>query len=185
VTHYQVLGVARGASDAEIRQAYLRLAHLHHPDHHLGSGDAARTASEQRMREINAAWGVLSDPNRRRGYDESLDLSPRAAVVEPEAERTWRPFDDGWEVGPDDLDPRLDDSSARRPTGARLLALAPVVLLVAGVGGLIVGGVAGLRGVVAVGFIAVALSILMFVAAPIAVVLESRRHDQLGGSGRR
>jgi hypothetical protein len=65
------------------------------------------------------------------------------------------------------------------------LALAPVVLLVAGVGGLIVGGVAGLRGVVAVGFIAVALSILMFVAAPIAVVLESRRHDQLGGSGRR
>lgn len=185
MTHYQVLGVARGATDAEIRRAYLRLAHEHHPDHHVGSEASERSASERRMRDINAAWRVLSDPERRRGYDEVLDLSPRDAVVEPEAERTWRPFDDGWEVGPDDLDPRLDDSSARRPTGGRLLALAPVALVVAGVASLVVGAVAGIRGVVALGFIAIALSVLMFVAAPIAVVLESRRHDRLGESGRR
>ena len=79
----------------------------------------------------------------------------------------------------DDDDPRLDDSDARRPTGGRVLAIAPVALLVAGIASLVVGGVANVRGLVALGLICFAGAFLLFVVAPLAVVLESRRHDRL------
>lgn len=178
MTHYQVLGVPRGATAAEIRRAYLRLARAHHPDHHVAAGRAEQAAAERRMREVNAAWQVLSDPERRRRYDDGLDLGPRAAVVEEEPPRTWRPFDEGWDIDPDDLDPRLD-VAAPRPRFGRVLALAPVAFLVVGLGALVVGGVANLRPLMAMAFACLALSFLLFVTAPVAVVLESRRHDRL------
>lgn len=178
MTHYEVLGVPRGATPEEVRRAYLRLARVHHPDHHVADARAEQVAAERRMREVNAAWQVLSDPERRRRYDEQLDLAPRRAVVEEEAERTWRPFDDGWDLDPDDLDPRLD-AAAPRPRFGRALALAPVGLLAVGLGALVVGGVANLRPLLAVAFACLALSFLLFVTAPVAVVLESRRHDRL------
>src|ERR671935_1202562 len=61
---YAVLGVARTASQAEIRAAYRRLAQARHPDHVAGS-DAAMVA-------LNLAYSVLADPERRRRYDASL-----------------------------------------------------------------------------------------------------------------
>lgn len=160
MTHYEVLGVAADAEADEIRRAYLRLARRHHPDHR---GDP------ERMQAINAAWQVLSDPVRRRSYDESLGADEPA--------RSWRPFDDGWDE--EELDPRLDDSNARRPTGGRVLAIAPVVLLIAGLASLIVGGVANIRGLMALAFVFLAGAVLLFVLAPLAVILESRRHDRL------
>jgi hypothetical protein len=160
VTHYEVLGVTSDAGTDEIRRAYLHLAREHHPDHH---GDP------ERMQAINAAWHVLSDPVRRRSYDDALD------TLDPVP--SWRPFDDGWEV--DEPDPRLDDSNGRRPTGGRLLALAPAALLVVGVAALIVGGVANVRGLLALAFICLAGAAVLFVVAPLAVILESRRHDRL------
>ncbi len=178
MTHYQVLGVPRGATSAEIRSAYLRLARAHHPDHHVADARSEQVAAERRMREINAAWQVLSDPERRRRYDAELDLAPRRAVIEEEPERTWRPFDDDWDLDPDDLDPRLD-VAAPRPRFGRVLAIAPVGFLVVGVACLVVGGVASLRALLALGFACLALSFLLFVTAPVAVVLESRRHDRL------
>src|SRR5436853_4984408 len=48
---YEVLGVSRGASDAELRAAYRKLVKLHHPDHNNGS-----EASEQRFEEVQAAY---------------------------------------------------------------------------------------------------------------------------------
>lgn len=63
--HYEVLGVASTARVDEIRQAFRRLAREHHPDRHGG-----RTTSE--MIRINEAWRVLSDPERRRTYDQTL-----------------------------------------------------------------------------------------------------------------
>lgn len=59
---YSVLGVSSRATADELRDAYRRLARLHHPDA-SDSGDAAR------MSEINHAWSVLSDPVTRREYD--------------------------------------------------------------------------------------------------------------------
>lgn len=70
VNYYEVLGVPREASQADIRNAYRNLAKERHPDHPGGS------ATEfSRIQEANA---VLSDPDRRRQHDESLDLAHAA-----------------------------------------------------------------------------------------------------------
>ena len=70
INYYEVLGVPREASQAEIRNAYRNLAKERHPDHPGGSGEEF-----SRLQEANA---VLSDPNRRRQHDEALDLAHAA-----------------------------------------------------------------------------------------------------------
>jgi len=62
--YYAVLGVKRGAGDKEIRQAYRRLARKLHPD--VNPGDKS---AEERFKEINAAYEVLSDADKRRKYE--------------------------------------------------------------------------------------------------------------------
>lgn len=72
---YQVLGVARGASQEEIKKAYRALAKKLHPD--VNPGDAA---VEQRFKAVSAAYDLLSDPERRRQFDSgeiNADGSPR------------------------------------------------------------------------------------------------------------
>lgn len=62
--YYRTLGVARTASAAEIKKAFRSLARAHHPD--LKPGDAA---AEARFKEINEAYEVLGDAEKRRQYD--------------------------------------------------------------------------------------------------------------------
>ncbi len=72
---YEVLGVARTASQAEIKKAYRALAKKLHPD--VNPGD---TAVEQRFKEVSAAYDLLSDTERRRQFDAGeigADGSPR------------------------------------------------------------------------------------------------------------
>lgn len=66
--YYKILGVARNASDKEIKQAYRRLARKHHPD--INPGD--RTA-ESKFKEINEAHEILSSPDKRKKYDQYGD----------------------------------------------------------------------------------------------------------------
>jgi len=63
--YYEILGIPRNASDKDVRQAYRRLARKHHPDVNLGDKKA-----EAIFKEINAAYEVLSDPEKRRQYDQ-------------------------------------------------------------------------------------------------------------------
>ena len=67
-TYYDILGVPRTATQDEIRKAYLRLAHKHHPD--KTGGDKR---SEERLKEINEAYDTLKKEDRRRQYDAQLD----------------------------------------------------------------------------------------------------------------
>jgi DnaJ-domain-containing protein 1 len=60
---HQLLGVPLGASRQEVSQAYKKLAFIHHPDRVAGMGPEARQYSEERMKELNAAYSEL----RRRG----------------------------------------------------------------------------------------------------------------------
>jgi molecular chaperone DnaJ len=61
---YQTLGVARSASDAEIKTAYRKLAMTYHPDRNNGSKEA-----EEKFKEITEAYDVLRDPDKRAVYD--------------------------------------------------------------------------------------------------------------------
>ncbi|HVL91108.1 MAG TPA: molecular chaperone DnaJ [Actinomycetota bacterium] len=70
---YAMLGVSRSASPEEIKKAYRRLARQYHPD------TSAEPDAETRFKQINAAYEVLSDPERRQRYDMFGDDGSRAA----------------------------------------------------------------------------------------------------------
>ena len=75
--YYAVLGVPKGASQKEVRQAYRRLARQHHPD-----VNPANKAAESRFKEINAAYEVLSDADKRKKYDRYGDQWQYADQIE-------------------------------------------------------------------------------------------------------
>ncbi|MGL5663904.1 MAG: DnaJ domain-containing protein, partial [Cetobacterium sp.] len=66
---YEVLGVAKGASDTEIKKAYRKAAMKYHPDKFSGASDTEKKEAEDKFKEVNEAYQVLSDENKRAQYD--------------------------------------------------------------------------------------------------------------------
>src|SRR4249919_2112687 len=62
--YYEVLGVTRTSTEVELKAAFRKLAMQHHPDRNPGDNDC-----EHRFKEINEAYDILKDPNKRAAYD--------------------------------------------------------------------------------------------------------------------
>jgi len=78
--YYRILGILPSAEDVVIRAAYRALAQRYHPDKWRGNAAEAET----RMKEINEAYGVLSDAKKRAIYDEQYQASPTSREYEEE-----------------------------------------------------------------------------------------------------
>src|SRR5580698_6555235 len=78
--YYEILGVSRTATPEEIKQAFRKLARIHHPD--VAKNKAA---GEAKFKEINEAYEVLGDPDKRRRYDELGANWQDGAGAAPEA----------------------------------------------------------------------------------------------------
>jgi DnaJ family protein C protein 7 len=93
--YYKILGIARGASDEEIKRAYRKRALAHHPgewpqtqlqnaiisgaiitiaDRHSGSSEEEKREHEKKFKEIGEAYGVLSDSKKKSRYDNGCDI---------------------------------------------------------------------------------------------------------------
>jgi len=77
---YRLLGLPREASQDDIRKAHRKLVRKHHPDAKPGD-----RFSEERFKEIQQAYEVLSDPDKRREYDKKVRPSSRGSSSRPRA----------------------------------------------------------------------------------------------------
>lgn len=86
-TYYEILNVAKDASPSDLRSAYLLLSRMFHPDRFDAAKQPAEWAkANELLRELNQAYGVLRDPEKRRAYDSTLGHggpAPRRSPTSP------------------------------------------------------------------------------------------------------
>ena len=68
--YYEVLGVSKNATDAELKNAYKKMAIKYHPDRQVGKSDEEKKAAEEKFKEAAEAYDVLRDPQKRQQYDQ-------------------------------------------------------------------------------------------------------------------
>lgn len=72
MTHYEILGVSKNATQEEIKEAYKELVKKYHPDVYQGD----KTFAEKKTKEINIAYDILSNPESKSEYDEEINPKP-------------------------------------------------------------------------------------------------------------
>jgi DnaJ homolog subfamily C member 3 len=77
--YYKILDVPRTATDKEIKKAYRKKAQEWHPDKYRG--DLPAKEVEKKMSEINLAWDVLGNEERRRNYDNGEDPNVTYCII--------------------------------------------------------------------------------------------------------
>jgi DnaJ-class molecular chaperone len=104
--YYQVLGIDRAAGQEEIKRAFRRMASLYHPDHN----PQAPKEAEEKFKEMNQAYEVLSDEARRRQYDRLILIQQRRPQ---RREVTMKEFLNWGFTGTDILEELLREFAAR------------------------------------------------------------------------
>lgn len=108
--YYEVIGVASGASEEEIKSAYRRMAKKYHPDAHPGDREC-----ERKFREINEAYGILGDPEKRKKYDADNGRSKvRTGKPEVNYQDIFRRFDNMFGGRTDDKDMADEGKTGRK-----------------------------------------------------------------------
>lgn len=193
MNHYEVLGVPMGADQPEIQRAYRKLARRHHPDFHAGADAATQERNRRRMQEVNEAWAVLGDSERRRRYDEQVRAGTAGAggaaavgadgrVTPPGKGWTPRAGDDrwmsdfeAWRQEADRLPP--DPVPVRMSTGRSLFRILPLGVFALAV---LLGSVSvalSSRPLYAATFVCLAASALLFFLVPLREMLRQRSED--------
>ena len=67
--YYELLQISRSASEDEIQKAYRKLARKYHPDLHAEKSDREKDQAKQKFQQIQSAYDVLNDPQKREMYD--------------------------------------------------------------------------------------------------------------------
>ncbi|MCA9252971.1 MAG: DnaJ domain-containing protein [Phycisphaerales bacterium] len=97
--NYEILGVGRNASDAEIKKAYRKLAKEYHPDRNKGDASA-----EAKFKEVQHAYSVLSDKEKRAQYDQFGEIGVGEFQTNPTGQKVYTWGTDGSQIDADDLD---------------------------------------------------------------------------------
>lgn len=163
---YEVLGVDPGASADEVRRAYLRLARRYHPDYFTAAEPGERARAERRMQEVNEAWAVLGDAERRQR-------------LEADGPRPFRPLSPD---EPDEPDPREAPDVPYRPAppatlGRRTATMAPVLLFAGSVAVGVLGLALGLPGLLALSLVLFVLSCVGFLVLPLLALSRARQDE--------
>lgn len=161
---YEVLGISPKSTDAEIRKAYVSLARRFHPDLHGGA--------DERMREVNEAWGVLGDPQRRAAFDRS-----HGARVEGDLGfRPHDPLDDGF----DPLDMVDAPYRARAPqqrARRELITVLPVLVFVGAIGTAGTGYFFDSPAIIGLGVVLFSVACIGMIIVLLAAMADARRDE--------
>ena len=112
---YEVLGIAKSASEAEIKKAFRGLAKKHHPDKHAGDATA-----KKRFQEISGAYDILGDKDKRAQFDAGTigaDGNPKGFDPRAGGFRQGNPFGGGGGPGAREFHFSFDDSPSSGPAG--------------------------------------------------------------------
>ncbi len=177
---YRELGLTPNASQEEIRQAYRQLARRYHPDH---APEGKQQEYEEKMKRVNAAYAILSDPQQRTQYDQSRrnGATPSAPTHTKPSAASFSPRDPYFQMrqGYQQRLYRVQINTHQLPVWAQMLSgLFAGLGLVAGfliglpfgIVGCIPGALVGLIGGMLVGLFAVYLLMLMLPAALLASI---------------